>query len=74
MTKMNYYLPLRAELVRRGISVAAFADSIGISSKTASIRFTGKAPWTLREYVAIRKLYGITVSQMLEYAPPYMYE
>ena len=74
MTKLKYYLPLRAELARRGISMAVFGDSIGISPKTVSVRFAGEKPWTLREYIAINKLYGISLEQMLETAPPYMYE
>lgn len=53
------YPNLKAELVRRHISVPALAESLGISHGTMYLKLSGKAELTLRQAKQIKDLLGI---------------
>lgn len=52
---MKMYPNLRAEVSRRGLTLANVADAIGISATSFSLKICGKYGFTLAEALAIKK-------------------
>ena len=55
------YPNLRAEMKRKGITLAWLADQLGITIGTLSQKLTGKSPFTLNEAKKIKEILELDI-------------
>ena len=62
------YPNLRAEIARKGMSLADVSAVIGRTNASTSLKLNGKNDFTLAECVALSRYFGKTIDELFEVA------
>ena len=57
-----YYPNLRAEIMRKGMTVSEFAENCGFATSTFSYKLSDRSPFLLEEAIKIRTALGVDMS------------
>ncbi|MGV9742809.1 helix-turn-helix domain-containing protein [Nocardia farcinica] len=55
---------IRAEMARKGKTIAALAEVIGRTEPTARSRYHGRSPFNFDELMAVCRWLGVTLAQL----------
>ena len=55
------YPNFNAERARKGITLEAIADALGVTLATVSLKLNGKSPITLAEAVQFKRVLGVDI-------------
>ena len=61
-----FYGNLRAEMARKGLSVADTAKYLGVSRQSFHLRLSGNVKFTLDEAQKLAALFGVDVDYLME--------
>ena len=61
-----HYNDLKAEMIRKGLSIPKAAEALGISKKTLYQKMRGKTQFKQKEMSALRDILSLSEEQMRE--------